>query len=186
MNKTFVLFLLMCSIWFAQGCVAARQKGGSATFSSPGVVVGVNQSENPKDSTVQEIDRITERVPAGEPDVVIRTTEHIKTRIGGAQKDLVGESMAKLRSLRPVMFLGVAVFLFGVASAFWPPLKAVVGSLTTSAAIAGAGLALIILPTIIVGNEILLIIATLGLAVAWWFAHRHGELRGKIKTLEGK
>jgi hypothetical protein len=147
--------------------------------------VGVQQSENPKDATIQDIERITERIPIDDPSVVIRTTERIKTRIGGAQKDIVGESMAKLRSLRPVMFLGVAVFLFGVASAFWPLLKVVVGSLTTSAAIAAAGLALIVLPTVIVGNEILIIVGTLGIAVAYWFAHRHGELRGAVKALNG-
>jgi len=177
------------SILFAvtlSGCVAARQKGGSATFSTPEISVGVNQSENPKDPTLQKIERITERIPVNGPSVVIRTTERIETKIGGAQKDLVGESIAKLRSLRPLIFLGAAVFLFGVASAFWLPLKAIVGSMTTSAAIAAAGLALVILPTVIVGNEILLIVGTLGIAIAYWWAHRHGELRGKVKTLEHK
>lgn len=165
------------------GCAASRQRGGSSTFSTPDLTIGVNQSENPKDPTTQKITRITERIPVNEPSVVIRTTENIETRIGGAQKDLVGESMAKLRSLRPVMLLGVGVFLFGVASAFWLPLKVAVGSMTTSAAIAAAGLALIILPTVVVGNEVLLIVATLGIAAALWFGHRHGEVRGQIKAL---
>jgi hypothetical protein len=182
MSRLAVALGLACLL---TGCVASRQKGGSATFVSPNATIGVQQSENPKDATIQEIERITERIPIDDPSVVIRTTERIKTRIGGAQKDLIGESMAKLRNLRPVMFLGVAVFLFGVASAFWPLLKVVVGSVTTSAAIAAAGLALIILPTVIVGNEILIIVGTLGIAVAYWFAHRHGELRGAVKALNG-
>ena len=165
------------------GCVASRQRGGGATFSTPDVTIGVSQSENPKDPTTQKITRVTERVPANDPSVVIRTTENIETRIGGAQKDLIGEQLAKMRSFRPIMILGAIVFLFGVGSAFWLPLKIAVGSMTTSAAIAAAGLALIILPTVVVGNEVLIIVSTLGLAAALWFGHRHGEARGVVKTL---
>jgi hypothetical protein len=109
------LFAILCAVTLS-GCVAARQKGGSASFSTPEISVGVNQSENPKEATLQKIERITERVPLNEPCTVIRTTERIETKIGGAQKDLVGESMAKLRSLRPVMFVGIALFVLGAAS----------------------------------------------------------------------
>lgn len=167
------------------GCAASRQRGGNATFSTPDVTVGVNQSENPKDATVQEIERITERIPIDDPSVVIRTTERIKTRIGGANKDLVGESLAKLSSLRPVMYVGIALFIFGAASFVWPLLKVVVGSATTSAVITVAGLALIILPTVVVGNETLILCIGVGAIVAYWFAHRHGELRGTVKALNG-
>ena len=52
--------------------------------------------------------------------------------------------------------MGVVVFLFGIASMFYPPLKAIIGSITTSAAITVGGLALIVLPTVIVGNELLI------------------------------
>ena len=63
---------------------------------------------------------------------------------------------------------------------FYPPLKLLIGSMTTSAAIAAGGLALMILPTLIVGNE-LLIIDGVGVAVGGWFlAHRHGRLRGFV------
>ena len=42
----------------------------------------------------------------------------------------------------------------------------------------GVGLALMVLPTLIVGNE-LLILGGVGVAVGGWFlAHRHGRLRG--------
>jgi len=56
----------------------------------------------------------------------------------------------------------------------------VIGSVTTSAAICAGGLVLMVLPTMVVGNE-LLILAGVGLAVgAWFLAHRHGQLRGMV------
>jgi uncharacterized membrane protein YccC len=72
------------------------------------------------------------------------------------------------------------MFVFGLASVFWAPLKAVIGSLTTSAAIVAGGLALMVLPTLVVGNE-LLILAGVAAAVGLWFlAHRHGRLQGFV------
>lgn len=63
---------------------------------------------------------------------------------------------------------------------FYPPLKVLIGSVTTSAAIAIGGLALMVLPTLIVGNE-LLILDGVVLAVGGWFlAHRHGRLQGFV------
>lgn len=167
------------------GCAPLRQRGGGATFSTPDISVGVNQSENPKDATIQEIERITERIPVNDPSVVIRTTERIKTRIGGAQKDLVGENLSKLRGMRPVMFVGIGLFILGAASFAWPPLRALVGSATTSAVIVVAGLALTVLPTVVVGNETLILCIGVGAIVAYWFAHRHGELRGTVKARNG-
>ena len=71
------------------------------------------------------------------------------------------------------------MFLFGLASIFHPPLKAIIGSMTTSVAICAGGLALMVLPTL-VGNE-LLILAGVGAAVGlWFFAHRHGRLQGFV------
>jgi len=81
------------------------------------------------------------------------------------------------------VWVGVAVFLFGLATMFYPPLKIIIGSVTTSAAIVAGGLALIILPTLIVGNE-LLILGGVGVAVGGWFlAHRHGRLQGVVNTV---
>ena len=78
------------------------------------------------------------------------------------------------------MWVGVALFLFGLASFFYPPLKVVIGSVTTSAALVVGGLVLMVLPTLIVGNE-LLILGGVALAVGGWFlAHRHGHLRGFV------
>ncbi len=110
--------------------------------------------------------------------------EHEETRasseLGAAQKDTARELSAKLASLKGIVWVGVLVFLFGLATMFYPPLKLIVGSITTSAAITVGGLALIVLPTVIVGNE-LLIMGGVAAAVGLWFlAHRHGQLRGLV------
>jgi membrane-bound ClpP family serine protease len=74
----------------------------------------------------------------------------------------------------------VGLFVFGLASLVYPPLKVIVASVTTSAALMLGGLALVILPTMVVGNE-LLILGVVALVVGGWFlAHRHGELRGVV------
>ena len=116
-------------------------------------------------------------------------TEHEETRakseLGAAQKDSARELSAKLASLKGIVWVGVIVFLFGIASMFYPPLKAIIGSVTTSAAITVGGLALIVLPTVIVGNE-LLIMGGVAAAVGLWFlAHRHGQLRGQVDAGAG-
>ena len=97
-----------------------------------------------------------------------------------AQKDTARELSAKLASLKGIVWVGVAMFLFGLASIFYPPLKLIVGSVTTSAAILVGGLALMVLPSLVVRNE-LLILAGVGVAVGGWFlAHRHGRLQGFV------
>jgi hypothetical protein len=111
-------------------------------------------------------------------------TEHEETRatteLGAAQKDTARELSAKLASLKGIVWVGVAMFLFGLASIFYPPLKLIIGSVTTSVAILVGGIALMVLPSLIVGNE-LLILGGVGAAVGvWFFAHRHGQLRGLV------
>jgi hypothetical protein len=117
----------------------------------------------------------------GAPMVV---TEHeetrAKTELGAAQKDTARELSAKLASLKGIVWVGALLFLFGLATLFYPPLKLLIGSVTTSAAICVGGLALTILPSLIVGNE-LWILAGVAAAVGLWFlAHRHGQLRGLV------
>jgi hypothetical protein len=112
--------------------------------------------------------------------VVEREETRAKTELGAAQKDTAREVGAKLSSLKGIVWLGVVMFLFGLASLFYPPLRLIIGSVTTSAAIVVGGLALIVLPTLIVGNE-LLILGAVSLAVGGWFlAHRHGKLQGFV------
>lgn len=112
--------------------------------------------------------------------VVEREETRAKTELGAAQKDSARELGAKLASLKGIVWVGVAMFVFGLASIFYPPLKLLIGSVTTSAAICAGGLALMVLPTLVVGNE-LLILAGVAAAVGLWFlAHRHGKLQGFV------
>jgi hypothetical protein len=109
-----------------------------------------------------------------------RTVEKAGTTIGAAQKDTARELGAKFASLKGIVWVGVMMFLFGIATLAYPPLRAVVGSVTTSVAIIVGGIALMVLPTIIVGNELLILGSVGALVGGWFFAHRHGRLRGFV------
>jgi hypothetical protein len=112
--------------------------------------------------------------------VVEREETRARTELGAAQKDMAHELGAKLANLKGIVFLGALLFLAGLASLVWPPAKVIVGSVTTSAALMLGGLALMVLPSLIVGNE-LLILSVVALSVGGWgLAHRHGHLRGMV------
>jgi hypothetical protein len=114
--------------------------------------------------------------------VVEREETHAASELGAAQKDTARELGAKLSSLKGIVWVGVGLFVFGLASLMWPPLKVVIASVTTSAALMLGGLALMVLPSLIVGNE-LLILGVVVLAVgAWFLAHRHGHLRAMVAS----
>jgi len=114
-----------------------------------------------------------------------RTVEKAGTTIGAAQKDTARELGAKLASLKGIVWVGVVMFLFGIASLAYPPLRVIIGSVTTSVAIIMGGIALMVLPPLVVGNE-LLILGGVTVAVGGWFlAHRHGQARAlAVKTRE--
>jgi len=200
---------MLLSVLALAGCSIAPLKGGHATTSGV-IGQTVVQGDNPAQVTRQDQETLKTRsytVPAGSrleesrftrneggmivtnvqavivsaPMPVVENEEtRAKTELGAAQKDTARELGAKLASLKGIVWVGVVLFLFGLATMFYPPLKLVVGSITTSAAIAAGGIALIILPTLIVGNE-LLILAGVASAVGLWFlAHRHGQLRGLV------
>ena len=203
MKTKFMLidFAVIAVVGLLSGCAMAPLKGGKATMANrPGGVIEqtVVQSDNPAQVSRQDQETVKTRsytVPAGSRlvstsnQVVVVSTpmlvvEHeetrAKTELGAAQKDTARELSAKLASLKGIVWGGVALFLFGLATLFYPPLKLLVGSVTTSAAICAGGLALMVLPTLIVGNE-LLILAGVASAVGLWFlAHRHGQLRGLV------
>jgi hypothetical protein len=173
-----ILLALALALALVAGCTLPLKPGSASIKSASGEVVSVKQSQNPLNETVQDYKRTTSQEG---------TTEEVHTKIGAAQKDVARELGAKLSSLRPVMWVGILVFLFGAASAVWPPLKALVGgSVTTSAVIAGAGLAMIVLPVLVVGHEVLILAVAAGAAALWFFAHRHGNLRGQLSALLGK
>jgi hypothetical protein len=169
---------LALSLVLLAGCTFPLKPGSASIKSASGEVVSVKQSQNPLNETVQDYKRTTSQEG---------TTEEVHTKIGAAQKDVAREMAAKLGSLRPVMWVGILVFLFGATSLVYPPVKALVGgSVTTSAVIAGAGLAMIVLPVLVVGHEVLILAVAAGAAALWFFAHRHGNLRGQLSALLGK
>lgn len=204
LNFTLIDFAVMASVGLLCGCAGTTPlKGGKATTlikPTQGIEQTVVQSDNPAAVSRQDQETVRTRsytVPAGSRlesgatngatvvvsapmPVVEREETRAKTELGAAQKDTAREIGAKLASLKGIVWVGVAMFVFGLASIFYPPLKLLISSVTTSAAIAIGGLALMVLPTLIVGNE-LLILGVVGLAVGGWFlAHRHGRLRGFV------
>jgi hypothetical protein len=117
--------------------------------------------------------------------VIEREETKARTELGAAQKDTAREVGAKLSSLKGIVWVGIGLFVFGLASLVYPPLKVIIGSVTTSAALMLGGVALMVLPTLVVGNE-LLILGAVALAVGGWFlAHRHGQLRGLVAASTG-
>lgn len=192
MKIKFLLPLLVLTL--LSGCSLMPLRGGYGTIkTSSGAGAFVKQSQNPQQETSQKFERITEEIPNGVPLAgasevkVLRVTERGETHVGAAQKDTGREIAAKLSSLKGVVIIGVLVFLFGAASFVYPPLKVLVGaSVTTSAVIAAAGLALIFLPSLLVGHELLILGVAAGAAGLYWFAHRHGSLQGIVNTLKDK
>jgi hypothetical protein len=121
----------------------------------------------------------TERVftlPADMTETV-KQGERSATTIGASQKDTAREIGAKLSALRPVQILGGLLILAALAM-FHPAVKAVTLSTTLQAVTGGVGMGLIFLPTIIVGHEGILLAAGIAVPAVWFFAHRHGQLRG--------
>jgi len=111
--------------------------------------------------------------------VKITTKETMDTSIGAAQKNSYQDIAAKLSSMRPVQYVGIALLLFSIASFAWPPLRLIIGSITTSIIIGACGVGLIILPLLIVGNEMLILFGGLGLALGYFFIHRYGKASGQ-------
>ena len=191
-------------------------KASTVSKSAQGIEQSVVQGDNPAQASRQDQETVRTKsytVPTGSRLVETRivtdgagapvtnsqvllvsapmaVTEHEATRatteLGAAQKDTARELSARLASLKGIVWVGVVVFLFGLATMFYPPLKLIIGSVTTSVAIIVGGLALIVLPTLIVGNELLILLGV-GAAVGVWFlAHRHGQLRGLVDAAKQK
>jgi hypothetical protein len=62
----------------------------------------------------------------------------------------------------------------------YPPLQVIIGSVTTSIAITAGGVALMVLPSLVVGNELLILGGVAAAVGLWFFAYRHGTLRGLV------
>ena len=150
---------------------------------TPGTVEPQTASARPEPSTINS-QPSTSYILSSPMPVVEREETHARTELGAAQKDTARELGARLSSLKGIVWVGVGLFVFGLASLVWPPLKVIIGSVTTSAALMLGGVALMVLPSLIVGNE-LLILGGVVLAVGGWFlAHRHGQLRGIVAATD--
>jgi hypothetical protein len=112
--------------------------------------------------------------------VVEREEMRARTELGAAQKDTARELGARLASLKGIVWVGVGLFVCGLASLVWPPLKVIVASVTTSAALMLGGVALMVLPSLVVGNELLILDGVGVVVVGWFLARRHGQLRGVV------
>jgi hypothetical protein len=209
MKTVLVNCIIIATAGLFCGCNLAPLKGGRATTSGI-IGQTVMQGDNPAQPSRQDQETMKTRsytVPAGSRleeshvtatdigvtvtnvqavvvsapmPVVEREETRAKTELGAAQKDTARELSAKLASLKGIVWVGVVMFLFGLATLFYPPLQAIVGSVTTSAAILVGGLALMILPSLVVGNELLILGGVSAVVGVWFFAHRHGQLRGLV------
>jgi hypothetical protein len=204
---------VIASAMFLCGCNLAPLKGGRATTSGV-IGQTVVQGDNPAQVSRQDQETVKTRsytVPAGSRleeshvtatdigvtvtnvqavvvsapmPVVEREETRANTELGAAQKDTARELGAKLASLKGIVWVGVVLFLFGLATLFYPPLQAIIGSVTTSVAILVGGIALMVLPSLIVGNELLILCGVGAVVVVWFFAHRHGQLRGLVDSVK--
>jgi hypothetical protein len=204
---------VIASAMFLCGCNLAPLKGGRATTSGV-IGQTVVQGDNPAQVSRQDQETVKTRsytVPAGSRleeshvtatdigvtvtnvqavvvsapmPVVEREETRANTELGAAQKDTARELGAKLASLKGIVWVGVVLFLFGLATLFYPPLQAIIGSVTTSVAILVGGIALMVLPSLIVGNELLILCGVGAAVVVWFFAHRHGQLRGLVDSIK--
>ena len=175
-----------------------------------GSAVSLSQPENPATASAQEHESSEETsvpVPAGStitqrstevangrtnstelavtvpsPTEIRRVrTEATKQQIGAAQKDMGREIAAKLSSMRPVQFVGI-LFVVAAVAMLHPVAKGLVGSTTVQIVTGATGLALIILPVVLVGNEKLILLAALIPAV-WWIIHRNASKSTEVRVL---
>jgi hypothetical protein len=176
MKKLLLFALVLAAL---TGCAYFPLRPGIGSITSEGAAV--RQSQNPQSASTQEFEKTTEFIPTN--GIAVRTTVRGKTVIGAAQKDTAREVGAKLASLSIVVWVGLGLAIFGAASFVYPPIKLLVGgSVTTSAVLTVAGVALIALPSLIVGHELLILSIGGGAALLYWFAHRHGGLKGALEA----
>ena len=204
MKKALLLLAVLAVI--DTGCMSARIRPGRTQASTgDGTAASAIQSQDPNAPTTQEIETdtsSTQTLPAGsivesgsltnmsrtilsEPATESSTTHKlITTSVGASQKNTAQDIAAKLASIRWLQWVGVILVLFGGASLFYPPLKAIINSVTTSVWCISAGGAMIFLPLIIVGHEMLILGIGGGVILLWFLAHRHGSVTAELSTLK--
>lgn len=128
----------------------------------------------------------TTTIPEDKTAITEKTTEEEASNIvGGAQKDTVGDTVAKLKSANTFYYIGGALILIGLACSFVPYLRALLGSTQFGIFLAIGGTAVMILPLLVIGNEMLILIggaAILG-PIAYLHFNRSGQKEGENKAL---
>ncbi len=200
--------LIIASFCLFYGCATRPLKAGQASSKIGQDSYSLNQSENPAASSSQDVKYGVEKAMTIPKDSIVTSTDisdgktntlrfifskdselkikenkDINTVVGAAQKDVAREIGAKLKSLSILVYVGIIIVLFGGASLFWPPLKLIVGSNTTSLACIAIGVGFIMLPSLIVGNEILILCVGAGALGLYFFAHRYGGASREVKVL---
>jgi hypothetical protein len=110
------------------------------------------------------------------------SVEQVTQTIGPAYQDTSAAIHARAAALRPVQWLGLGLVILALAAAGMPGLRAFIGSGTTIAGLWIAGIGMALAPAIVPGHERILAIAALCALAIYWWAHRHGELRGLIRS----
>lgn len=210
MKRTALLALILTL--FVGGCLSRPQKGGksSVVSSSRDFEAVMQQPENPSQGAKQQLEEQrteTTIIPAGavmsvatpsedksRPPTVVQTSYSVpvtnlavivrkaSAEVGAAQKDTAREIGAVMKGMSGVLYIGVAVFLFGAASLFYPPLKVIVASTTTSLAITASGVVLMVLPSLVASPQtrLLLGLGVLGAIVFLVLSVRNGQKQGFI------
>jgi hypothetical protein len=207
MKQYFLVFL--CFSLLLGGCSSTRPlKPGQSSSQIGNDKYSLNQSENPAASSSQDVKYDVEKAMIIPKDSVVTSTDisegktniltvtlskdselkvkenkNVNTVVGAAQKDTAREIGAKLKSLSILIYVGIVMVLFGGASLFWPPLKLIIGSNTTSLACIAIGVGFIMLPSLVVGSETLILCIGAGAIGLYFFAHRYGGASREIKVL---
>lgn len=124
----------------------------------------------------------------------VKVTESTGAKIGAAQADTArgawGDALAtvekyraKLGSMKPVQFVGIVLIVAALAM-FHPAVRAITMSTTLQAVTGMAGVAMIALPSVVVGNEKLILIAGIALPIAYFFIWKHGHLQGIVNMVK--
>ena len=204
MKKALILLAVLAMI--DTGCMSARiRPGRTQAATGDGATASAVQSQDPNTPTTQQIETdtsTTQVLPAGsvvetggptnlsrtilsQPSTESSTTHKlITTSVGASQKNTAQDIAAKLASIRWLQWVGLILVLFGGTSLFYPPLKVIINSVTTSVWCISAGGAMVFLPLIIVGHEMLILGIGGGVILLWFLAHRHGSVTAELSTLK--
>lgn len=117
------------------------------------------------------------------PVTLSKTEQKVSTAIGTTHVNLSANTSAKLDSMKPVQYLGIACVIASLAMFNSIVFTALGRNRLLQAACGVGGVVMIMLPVMIVGNETYLLyggIGLVGLLVLWYFFHEQGRRQGFI------